>query len=157
LKKISLEISSCNYNRFLIETKFQMSRIPHDQRYLKSRMFDPVKPIRTKVREELKRLGGAPSGGTHTPRTRTALHGFPSTSSEVVYQQHRRPWRWRMTRCHVAALPRKKRKMTNCAAHRREGVEEISNVMRETEEKNTNAPITIAFASVNRTAFITNT
>lgn len=35
------------------------------------------KPVRTEAREELKSLGGAPSGEAHTPRTHTALHGFP--------------------------------------------------------------------------------
>lgn len=63
----------------------------------------PVKPIRTKAREELKSLGGAPRVEKHTRTEDT--HGpawFPPTSFQV-YQQHWRPWRWGMTRCHAAA------------------------------------------------------
>lgn len=94
-----------------------MNHISHGRRYLKSRMFDPTKPIRTKAREELKSLGGAPSGGTHTPRTRTALHDsplLPSKSTSNTDAPGGEEWHDAMP------LLRKKRKMTtSCAAHRK--------------------------------------
>lgn len=56
-----------------------------------------------------------------------------------------------MTRCHAAAAEEEEDDNELCSAQKG-GVGEISNVTRETEEKSTNAPITTAFASVNRTA-----
>lgn len=113
-----------------------MIRIPHGRRYLKSRMFDPVKPIRTKVREELKSLGGAPSGGTHTPRTRTALHGFSpllppklstSTPTPLAVKNDTMP-------CRCAVAEEEEDDDELCSAQKG-GVGEISNVKRETEEE----------------------
>lgn len=80
-----------------VKSKFNLSAM------LEIGKLGPVKPIRTKAREELKSLGGAPRVEKHIRTEDT--HGpawFPPTSFQV-YQQHWRPWRWGMTRCHAAA------------------------------------------------------
>lgn len=99
-------------------------------------MFDPVKPVRTEAREELKSLGGAPSGETHTPRTRTALHGSPLLPSMSTSNTDAPGGR--MTRCHAAAAEEDEEEDDDnelCSA-RKDGVGGIrSNVARERERQ----------------------
>lgn len=58
-------------------------------------------PVRRLAKNWLKSLGGAPNGETYAARTHTRPCMVPLLPSRSP-RQHRRPWRWRMTRCHAA-------------------------------------------------------